>query len=126
MGFIEVAHLRYSLPGGRVLLDDASFRVGEGQKVALVGANGTGKTTLLRLIARDEEPERGSVVVGGRLGVMRQFIGSLRDQSTVRDLLLGLAPAGVRAAGRALLGAERGLDGGGDRAGVPGCATRPP
>src|SRR6266498_459012 len=118
MGFIEVAHLRYSLPGGRVLLDDASFRVGEGQKVALVGANGTGKTTLLRLIARDEEPERGSVVVGGRLGVMRQFIGSLRDQSTVRDLLLGLAPAGVRAAGRALLGAERGLDGGGDRAGV--------
>src|SRR6266511_4717103 len=118
MGFVEVAHLHYALPGGRVLLDDASFRVGEGQKVALVGANGTGKTTLLRLIARDEAPERGSVVVGGRLGVMRQFIGSVRDHSTVRELLLGLAPAAVRAAGAALAGAERGLDGGGDRAGV--------
>jgi ATPase subunit of ABC transporter with duplicated ATPase domains len=117
MGFVEVAHLHYTLPGGRVLLEDASFRVGEGQKVALVGANGTGKTTLLRLIARDEAPERGSVVVGGRLGVMRQFIGSVRDRTTVRELLLGLAPAAVRAAGRALAGAERGLDGG-DRAGV--------
>src|SRR5437867_9986143 len=110
MGFVEMAHLRHTLPGGRVLLDDASFRVGEGQKVALVGANGTGKTTLLRLIARDEEPERGSVVVGGRLGVMRQFIGSVRDDSTVRDLLLGLAPAAVRAARVALATAEHGLD----------------
>jgi ATPase subunit of ABC transporter with duplicated ATPase domains len=117
MGFVEVAHLRHTLPGGRVLLDDASFRVGEGQKVALVGANGTGKTTLLRLIAGDERPERGSVVVGGRLGVMRQFIGSVRDHSTVRELLLGLAPPALRAAGAALAGAERGLDGG-DRAGL--------
>jgi ATPase subunit of ABC transporter with duplicated ATPase domains len=117
MGFIEVAHLDYTLPGGRVLLADASFRVGEGQKVAMVGANGAGKTTLLCLIAGDERPERGSVVVGGRLGVMRQFIGSVRDDSTVRDLLLGLASPGVRDAGAALARAERALDGG-DRAGV--------
>lgn len=51
MGHLEAAHLEYYLPDGRVLLADASFRVGEGAVVALVGANGAGKTTLLRLIA---------------------------------------------------------------------------
>ncbi|GAA3057784.1 hypothetical protein GCM10020000_45580 [Streptomyces olivoverticillatus] len=51
MGHVEAAHLEYYLPDGRVLLGDASFRVGEGASVALVGANGAGKTTLLRLIA---------------------------------------------------------------------------
>lgn len=51
MGHLEAAHLEYYLPDGRVLLGDASFRVGEGAVVALVGANGAGKTTLLRLMA---------------------------------------------------------------------------
>ena len=38
MGHVDVAGVRYELPDGRVLLDDVSFRVGEGAKVALVGA----------------------------------------------------------------------------------------
>lgn len=40
-----------SCPTAGVLLDDVSFRVGEGAKAALVGANGTGKTTLLQILA---------------------------------------------------------------------------
>ncbi|HVE63183.1 MAG TPA: ATP-binding cassette domain-containing protein [Mycobacteriales bacterium] len=106
MGHLEVSHLTYSLPDGRVLLEDTSFRVGEGQHVALVGANGAGKTTLMRLISGDLAPVSGTVTAGGHLGVMRQFIGSIRDDSTVRDLLLGLAPAAVRAAAALLEKAE--------------------
>ena len=59
MGHVDVAGVRYQLPDGRVLLDDVSFRVGEGAKVALVGANGAGKTTLLRIVTGDLAPHGG-------------------------------------------------------------------
>ena len=75
MGHVEVAHVHHALPDGRVLLDDASFRVGEGAVAALVGPNGSGKTTLIRLIAGDLSPQSGTVTTSGGLGVMRQFIG---------------------------------------------------
>ena len=44
MGHVDVQRLSYLLPDGRVLFDEVSFRVGDGTKTALVGANGTGKT----------------------------------------------------------------------------------
>ena len=97
MGHIEVQHVTYSLPDGRVLLDDVGFRIGEGVKAALVGANGAGKTTLMRLIAGDIDAEAGSIVTTGGLGVMRQFIGQGRD-GTVRDLLLSVGSPALRAA----------------------------
>jgi ATPase subunit of ABC transporter with duplicated ATPase domains len=106
MGHVDVAGVGYELPDGRVLLDDVTFRVGDGAKVALVGANGSGKTTLLRIIAGDLDPHRGSISRSGGLGVMRQFIGSVRDDSTVRDLLLGVAPPAVQQAARKLDDAE--------------------
>jgi ATPase subunit of ABC transporter with duplicated ATPase domains len=102
MGFVDVQKLQQVLPDGRVLFDDVSFRVGDGAKTALVGANGTGKTTLLRIIAGDTTPSGGAVARDGGLGVMRQFIGSIRDETTVRDLLLSLSPPAVRDAGAAL------------------------
>jgi ATPase subunit of ABC transporter with duplicated ATPase domains len=106
MGYVDCQSLTYILPDGRVLFDEASFRVGDGTKTALVGANGTGKTTLLRIIAGDLKPSLGAVARDGGLGVMRQFIGSIRDESEVRDLLLDLAPPDVNKAGRALEKAE--------------------
>ncbi|MEU8616742.1 ATP-binding cassette domain-containing protein [Streptomyces sp. NPDC048623] len=106
MGHVEAAHLEYYLPDGRVLLGDASFRVGEGAVVALVGANGAGKTTLLRMISGELQPHGGTVTVSGGLGVMPQFVGSVRDESTVRDLLVSVAPARIRTAAQAVDAAE--------------------
>ncbi|HZV26240.1 MAG TPA: ATP-binding cassette domain-containing protein, partial [Acidothermaceae bacterium] len=106
VGHVDVVSVRHLLPNGRLLLDDVSFRVGEGAKVALVGANGAGKTTLLRLVAGDEAPQGGTIGRSGGLGVMRQFIGSVQDNTTVRDLLLSVSPPGVRVAGAEVAAAE--------------------
>src|SRR6188508_1322670 len=83
VGHVDVAGVRYELPDGRVLLDDVSFRVGEGAKVALVGANGAGKTTLLRIITGDLVPHAGAVTRSGGLGVMRQMVA--KGSTTVAD-----------------------------------------
>ncbi|TMQ93315.1 ABC-F family ATP-binding cassette domain-containing protein [Actinomadura soli] len=106
MGHVEVGHVRHTLPDGRVLLDDVSFRVGDGVVAALIGPNGAGKTTLLRLIAGDIAPQEGTVAHSGGLGVMRQFIGGMRDESSVHDLLLSVAPPRVREAAAAVEAAE--------------------
>lgn len=109
MGHLEAAHLEYYLPDGRPLLGDVSFRVGEGAAVALVGANGAGKTTLLRLLAGELRPHGGSVSTGGGLGVMPQFVGSVRDERTVRDLLVSVAQPRIRTAAAAVDEAELAL-----------------
>lgn len=109
MAHIDIADLDYFLPDGRQLLDGVGFRIGEGVKAALIGPNGTGKTTLLGLIAGDLTPDGGSVTRSGSLGVMRQFVGQVDDESTVRDLLIGVAAPAVRAAAIALDAAENAL-----------------
>ena len=106
MGHVEVAHVSHTLPNGRVLLDDVSFRVGDGVTAALVGPNGAGKTTLLRLIAGDLTAQQGTVSHSGGIGVMRQFIGGIRDSTTVHELLLSVAPPRIREAAAAVEAAE--------------------
>jgi ATPase subunit of ABC transporter with duplicated ATPase domains len=107
---VDVAGVRFELPDGRVLLDDVSFRVGEGAKVALVGANGAGKTTLLRIITGDLAPHAGVVTRSGGLGVMRQMVGAgLGEAPTVADLLLSVAPPRIRKAAAAVDRCERAL-----------------
>jgi ATPase subunit of ABC transporter with duplicated ATPase domains len=106
MGHVEVAAVGHTLADGRLLFEGASFRVGDGTKTALVGANGTGKTTLLRLVAGDESPQRGTISRAGGVGVMRQFIGSVRDGTTVQDFLVQLSPTPLRSAWDAVQAAE--------------------
>ncbi|MGI8665532.1 MAG: ABC-F family ATP-binding cassette domain-containing protein [Jatrophihabitans sp.] len=106
MGYLDVQSIRHQLSDGRVLFDDVNFRIGEGAKAALVGANGAGKTTLLRLIAGDLVPQSGAVARSGGLGVMRQFIGSVRDATTVEDFLVSLASPAINQAWTDLAAAE--------------------
>jgi ATPase subunit of ABC transporter with duplicated ATPase domains len=103
VGHVDVAGVRFDLPDGRVLLDDVSFRVGEGAKVALVGANGAGKTTLMRIITGELAPHAGVVTRSGGLGVMRQMVGAglgtePNGEPSVADLLLSVSPLRVREA----------------------------
>jgi len=109
VGQINVTGIEFALSDGRVLLSDVSFRVGDGAKVALIGPNGSGKTTLFRMIAGDLEPDSGTIIVTGGLGIMRQFIGSIRDQSTVRDLLISVSSPKIRNAAKKLKDAEAAL-----------------
>jgi ATPase subunit of ABC transporter with duplicated ATPase domains len=109
VGTIAVSHVGWRRPGGAELLTDVSFHVGNGEKVALVGANGVGKTTLVRLLSGELDGATGTVSIDGRLGVMRQLVGSIRDATTVRQLLVELAPERIRRAGRSLIAAEAAL-----------------
>ena len=109
MGYVDVAGITHSLPDGRVLFADVSFRVGEGAKVALVGPNGAGKTTLLRMIAGDLPVRTGTIGRAGGLGVMRQFIGTIGDETTLGDFALSLGEPRLRAAGERLAAAEKAM-----------------
>ncbi|MFE7618071.1 ABC-F family ATP-binding cassette domain-containing protein [Streptomyces sp. NPDC057496] len=110
--------------GTRALLDGVSLGVSEGDRIGVVGRNGDGKTTLIRMLARLEEADSGRVTHSGglRLGVLTQHdsldpeatirhevIGDLADHewagsAKIRDVLTGLF------GGLALPGFEHGLD----------------
>ncbi|WP_177154627.1 ABC-F family ATP-binding cassette domain-containing protein [Actinosynnema pretiosum] len=109
VGFLDANGLAYRLPDGRELFRDVSFKVAANSVVAVVGANGVGKSTLLKIISGDLTPAAGSVRVQGGLGVMPQFVGSVRDESSVRDLLLSASPAPLRAAAAELDAVELAL-----------------
>lgn len=109
MGHIDINAVEFSLSDGRVLLNDINFRVGDGSKVALIGANGSGKTTLIRMISGDLQPDSGAITISGGLGVMRQFIGTVRDETNVRDLLTSVAPKQIRDAAAAIKSSEESM-----------------
>ena len=66
MNLLTIEHLKKSYTE-RLLFDDTAFSINEGEKVGLIGINGTGKSTLLRIAAGLEEPDDGSVVKGRSL-----------------------------------------------------------
>lgn len=61
MNLLNIEHIR-KIYGEKIIFDDASFGVQEGDKIGIVGINGTGKTTLLRMIAGTEVPDEGQII----------------------------------------------------------------
>lgn len=61
MSLVTIEHLTKSYTE-RLLFDDTAFSINEGEKVGLIGINGTGKSTLLKIVAGLEEPDDGSVI----------------------------------------------------------------
>jgi len=102
---VDAQSLRKSF-GGQTVLDGATFRVNEGERLALVGPNGAGKTTLLRILAGEEKPDGGAVRArrGLEVGYLRQEIEAASDR-----VLLGYVED-VAADVRALEGDLRDLE----------------
>ena len=101
--------------GTRALLDGVSLGLGEGERIGVVGRNGDGKSTLLRLVTRTEAPDTGRVTHAGGLRVGAVGQGDDLDSSaTVRSLVVGDGPTHEWAADPRIRDVLRGLFG--DRA----------
>ncbi|MBT3268907.1 ABC-F family ATP-binding cassette domain-containing protein [Candidatus Poribacteria bacterium] len=74
-----------------LILDGVSWQVTAGDRVGLIGANGTGKTTLLEIMAGVQEPTTGAVYTarGARIGYLRQ-IPDIGESDTVRDAMVAV------------------------------------
>ena len=89
---VEVEHINYTLPTGRVLVDDFSALVQRGDKIGLIGPNGVGKTTLLKILLGelkpDENPE-SKIIQGTNLQVayFDQLRSQLDENRSVKDNL---------------------------------------
>jgi ATPase subunit of ABC transporter with duplicated ATPase domains len=118
MGHVGVSRLAYAHPGGELLFSDVSFRISPGAHVGLVGANGVGKSTLLRILAGALTADDGETSNGGIVGYMPQDVGVSDEDRSVRQLLLSLAPLAVRLAGERMLACEAELEAGDGAAGV--------
>jgi ATPase subunit of ABC transporter with duplicated ATPase domains len=115
---VAISGLAYAHPGGDLLFSDVSFRVSPGQHVGLVGTNGVGKSTLLKILVGVLAPDVGEASVGGIAGYMSQDVGVGDGERTVRELLLSLAPRAVGLAGERVLAHERRLTAGDPDAGM--------
>ncbi|MFI9464200.1 ABC-F family ATP-binding cassette domain-containing protein [Streptomyces xiamenensis] len=106
--------------GTRTLLDGISLGVGEGDRIGVVGRNGDGKTTLIRVLAKQEEPDSGRVThVGGlRLGLLTQH-DSLDPAATIRHEVIGDLPDHAWAGDARVRDVLTGLFGGLDLPGFP-------
>lgn len=106
--------------GTRTLLDSVSLGVSEGDRIGVVGRNGDGKTTLVRMLARVEEPDSGRVTHQGglRLGVLTQH-DSLDPAATVRHEVVGDRADHEWAGDARIRDVLTGLFGGLDLAGFP-------
>jgi ATP-binding cassette subfamily F protein 3 len=90
---IQVSNLSKTY-GTQVIFDDIGFTVNTGERIGLVGRNGHGKTTLLKMITGEERPDAGVISVPNNyaVGYLSQHLKFSRD-SVLEEVCLGLKPA---------------------------------
>ncbi|NIJ19240.1 ATPase subunit of ABC transporter with duplicated ATPase domains [Sphingomonas naasensis] len=98
---ISVSHLAWSTPDGHRVLDDLTLDFAGAERTGLTGRNGVGKSTLLKLLAGQLAPARGTIHVQGTVAALRQTVQVAPDE-TLSDLL------GIREALAILRRAENG------------------
>jgi ATP-binding cassette subfamily B protein len=82
-GVIDVQHMSFRYRGaGEPILSDVNLRIGQGERLALVGPTGAGKSTLAKLIARLYDPAEGSIALGG-VDLRDASLDSLRTRIVV-------------------------------------------
>jgi ATPase subunit of ABC transporter with duplicated ATPase domains len=106
---IVVSDLEYAPPGADSLFFDVSFGVAPGERAALVGVNGVGKSTILRLLCGDIEADTGDMAIKGTMLSMTQEVGMARPTDSLREMLIEVAPRELRNVGRKLVIAERAM-----------------
>jgi len=86
---VEVENINYTLDNGRVLIDDFSTLVQRGDKIGLIGPNGVGKTTLLKVLLGELKPDSGKLIEGTNLQVayFDQLRSQLDEDRSVKDNL---------------------------------------
>lgn len=78
---VEFRGVHFSYPtGDEPVLEGVSFLINRGEKAALVGVNGAGKTTIARLLLRFYDPQEGAILINGR-DIREYDVGSLRRQA---------------------------------------------
>lgn len=85
---IEVSHLRISTGNGRTIVDDAGFYVGVGERVFMIGNNGSGKTSILKTVLGEQDlPYDGEVMISPsvQIGYLPQIINFRDDRQRVLD-----------------------------------------
>src|SRR6202163_3306901 len=82
--------------GKQILFVDASFQLNPGEKVGLVGPNGSGKTTIFRMITGEEVPDEGEIAVPKRLtvGYFRQDVEEMAGRSVLDEVTAGSGRVG--------------------------------
>jgi ATPase subunit of ABC transporter with duplicated ATPase domains len=77
---ISLSHLGWSAPDGRTVLSDLEFSFQQ-ERTGIVGRNGVGKSTLLKLIAGDLQPTTGRIALNGTIGMLRQIVQFSREET---------------------------------------------
>lgn len=92
MNILTAEHLRKAYTEERILLKNAAFSLQEGEKVGVIGVNGMGKSTLLKIIAGAEEPDQGGVIMGNHVktAYLEQTPALEETDSILKSALKGL------------------------------------